>query len=62
MSRPERLWTADQVADYLQLPVHSIYRLTRSRRLPAVNVGTAHRPIYRYSPTALDRWALNRTA
>jgi len=61
MSRPDRLWTSTEVAEYLQLPLESVYRLTRGKRIPAVNIGTPHRPTYRYSPRALERWALNRS-
>ena len=37
------MMTPEQVADYLQLNTDTVYRLIRSRRLPAAKIGRAYR-------------------
>lgn len=38
-----RLLTAEELADRWQLPAHTIYRLTREGKLPAVKIGRYRR-------------------
>src|SRR5690606_20695167 len=41
----EKLWTAEQLADHLQVSVETVWRYTREGKLPAVKLGNH----YRYS-------------
>ncbi len=51
-----QLLDARQVADRLGVDLKTIRRRTRRRELPAINIGTPQRPIWRYDEPALDAW------
>jgi len=38
-----KLWTADQLAEYLQVGVETVWRYTRERKLPAIKLGNHYR-------------------
>ena len=45
----EPLWTAENVAGFLQVSLSMVYKLRREGRLPAVRVGA----LYRFRPEAV---------
>ncbi len=49
---PERLWTADEAADFLQVPVSWVYESAKSGRLPSIRLGPRY---VRFSRTALEK-------
>jgi len=44
--------TVTQVAEYLQVDEHTVYRLARARKIPAVKVAGQ----WRFKRDLLDRW------
>jgi excisionase family DNA binding protein len=44
--------TANEVAAYLQIHVHTVYRMVRADQIPHFRVGGK----YRFSVEAIDRW------
>jgi excisionase family DNA binding protein len=46
------LWTASQVALRLNVPVHRVYALARSNRLPCLRIGRT----LRFDPEAILTW------
>jgi excisionase family DNA binding protein len=49
---PERLLTADELADRWQVPKAQVYRVTREGHLPAVRIGR----YYRYRVAVVEVW------
>lgn len=49
----EKLKTAKEVSEILQIDLQRVYELTRRRLLPVVVLGERQ---YRYSETALQNW------
>ena len=54
---PNKLLTADQVAEQLGLPTARIYEMSRQGKLPFVRVG---KKLVRFERTALDAWIVAR--
>jgi excisionase family DNA binding protein len=54
------LLTVADVAELLAIPQHTVRQIIRHRDLPAVNVGTPRRPIYRVEPAALEAFLEQR--
>lgn len=42
----EPLWTAEDVAGYLQISLSMVYKLRRTKRLPSIAIGA----LYRFDP------------
>lgn len=53
--------TIEQVAKFLQIDVSTLRRWTRRREIPAINIGTDKRPLWRYDRKALDKWLKDRS-
>lgn len=53
----EKLLTAPQVADYLQLKVGTIYKWARNGEIPAVKVVRT----WRFRPEDVERWLRKHT-
>ncbi len=54
----DQFLTTDEVLDYLQINLRTIYRLIKARQIPAVRVGRQ----WRFRRTDLDAWLAARTA
>lgn len=55
----ERLWSVEDVADYLQVPVETLYRWRKTRYGPrAARVGK----YLRYEPADVRAWVRSRAA
>lgn len=52
----DRLWTVEQVADFLQVSVPHIYRLCSTLRLPHVKPGD----VLRFEPDQVRKWVAER--
>jgi excisionase family DNA binding protein len=55
MERAERLWGLEEVAEYLQLPASSVYKMTSAKRgalIPHVKLGGR----LRFRKADIDRW------
>ncbi len=48
---PEIL-TVKQLADYLQMDEHTIYRLAKNGKIPAMKIGAE----WRFKKTLIDKW------
>lgn len=57
--RPEPLWTIDDLARYLRLPVQTLYQWRRKRIGPPAKKCGRH---LRYDPAAVRRWVSNDAA
>lgn len=49
---PERLMTLEEVADYLRLSIHTIYKMLQKGKIPAYKVGKQ----WRFKKEDIDRW------
>jgi excisionase family DNA binding protein len=59
VSGVERLWSVEEVADYLQVPVETVYRWRKYRCGPrAARVGR----YLRYDPADVRAWVRSRVA
>lgn len=54
----ERLLTADEVAQALQVSAHQVRDMARAGALPALKVGRE----WRFRPSSVDAWAIQREA
>ncbi len=54
----EQFLTTDEVLDYLQINLRTIYRLIKARQIPAVRVGRQ----WRFRKADIDAWLALRTA
>jgi len=55
MERAERLWGIEEVAEYLQLPPSSVYKMTSAKRgalIPHLKLGGR----LRFRKADIDRW------
>lgn len=57
--RPEPLWTIAEAADYLRLPVQTLYQWRRKKTGPRAKKCGRH---LRYDPAAVRRWVANDAA
>lgn len=57
-ARYEPLWTVEDVAQYLRVPVQTLYQWRRKHTGPPARKCGRH---LRYDPTAVRRWATNET-
>lgn len=48
-------WTPEQVAEYYQLPLSTVWRKIRQGEIRAKNVGTLRRRMYRVSAAEIRR-------
>ena len=48
----ERLMTLEEVAVYLRLSVHTIYKMAQQGRIPAYKVGK----LWRFKKEEIDKW------
>lgn len=44
--------TLEEVAEYLRLSVHTVYKMAQQRRIPALKAGTQ----WRFNKSDLDKW------
>jgi len=49
---PERLATLEEVADYLRLSIHTIYKMLQKGTIPAYKVGKQ----WRFKQRDIDKW------
>jgi excisionase family DNA binding protein len=54
--RKPRLMTIDEVAKYLRIHRSTVYRLAKSKRIPASKVGNK----WRFRKDVIDRWLSER--
>jgi len=52
ISNKDKLWTVKEVAEYLQLDEHTIYRMAREGKIPAYKVAGQ----WRFKKELLDKW------
>ena len=52
ISNKDKLWTIKEVAEYLQLDKHTIYRMARKGEIPAYKVAGQ----WRFKKELLDKW------
>jgi len=55
---PERPWTAQNAADFLQIHVRTVTRMAKNGELPAFRIGTH----WRFRPSDLDAWMRSRVS
>lgn len=55
-SEVESLWTVDDVAGYLKVSKHTIYKWNEHGRIPALKIGGQ----LRFNPDAVRAWALEQ--
>jgi len=48
----EKLMTLEEVAEYLRLSVHTIYKMAQKRKIPALKAGKK----WRFRKEDIDRW------
>jgi excisionase family DNA binding protein len=58
-SRPDPLWTIEDVASYLRLPVQTLYQWRRKNVGPPAKKCGRH---LRYDPAAVQRWVAGEAA
>ena len=51
-NRPPEIMTIEEVADYLRVPVSSLYKLAQQGKIPASKVGRH----WRFRREFIDRW------
>lgn len=49
---PEKLMTLEEVAEYLRLSIHTIYKMAQSGRIPAYKIGKQ----WRFKKRKIDNW------
>lgn len=52
----EPLMTADQIADYMQVPKSYIYKLTHKNRIPFIKVGGKNGKYIRFRISDIEKW------
>jgi excisionase family DNA binding protein len=50
--KPEKLMTLEEVAEYLRLSVHTIYKMAQKGKIPALKAGKK----WRFRKGDIDRW------
>ena len=55
----DQLWTAAQVARFLNVRLPRVYELVAAERLPFIRVGDRQ---YRFDPTAIKAWLAESTS
>ena len=50
--KPERLMTLEEVAEYLRLSVHTIYKMAQKGKIPALKAGKK----WRFRKEDIDKW------
>jgi len=53
---PERLMTLEEVADYLRLSIHTVYKMAQQGRIPAYKVGKQ----WRFKKEIIDKWITSK--
>ncbi len=48
----EKLMTLEEVAKYLRLSVHTLYKMAEQRRIPALKAGKQ----WRFKKEEIDKW------
>jgi len=51
-SQVPEILTVKQLADYLQMDEHTIYRLTKSGKIPGMKIGAE----WRFKKNLIDKW------
>ena len=49
---PEKLMTLEEVAEYLRLSIHTIYKMAQRGKIPALKAGK----MWRFRRQAIDKW------
>jgi len=52
ISNKDKLWTVKDVAEYLQLDEHTIYRMARKREIPAYKIAGQ----WRFKKELIEKW------
>jgi len=52
ISNKDKLWTVKEVAEYLQLDEHTIYRMAREGKIPAFKVANQ----WRFKREMIEEW------
>ena len=50
--KPEKLMTLEEVAEYLRLSVHTIYKMAQKGKIPALKAGKK----WRFRKEDIDKW------
>ena len=50
--KPERLMTLEEVAEYLRLSVHTVYKMAQKGKIPALKAGKK----WRFRKEDIDHW------
>lgn len=50
--KPERLMTLEEVAEYLRLSIHTVYKMAQRGRIPALKAGKK----WRFKKEDIDKW------
>jgi len=53
--KPEKLMTLKEVAEYLRLSVHTIYKMAQKGKMPALKAGKK----WRFRKEDIDRWLMD---
>ena len=53
--KPEKLMTLEEVAEYLRLSVHTIYKFAQKGKIPALKAGKK----WRFRKEDIDRWLMD---
>jgi len=56
-NKPEKLMTLEEVAEYLRLSVHTIYKMAQKGKIPALKAGKK----WRFRKEDIDRWLTQRS-
>ena len=49
---PEKLMTLEEIAEYLRLSVHTIYKMAQNGKIPALKAGK----MWRFRKADIDEW------
>jgi len=52
ISNKDKLWTVKEVAEYLQLDEHTVYRMARKGEIPAYKVAGQ----WRFKKDSIEKW------
>ena len=52
ISKKDKLWTVKEVAEYLQLDEHTVYRMARKGEIPAYKVAGQ----WRFKRELIEKW------
>ncbi len=55
----DRLLTAEQVAQYMQVPKSYIYKLTHQNRIQFIKIGGRGGKYIRFRQSEIDNWLMN---